>query len=72
MVGTISGAENCVAGGGEENDVSAGDERSSGRKVSPCVSAVWLGICSAATTAAVGTKNLAPLGGVTDATAGLL
>lgn len=66
--------ENCAAGGGDENDVSAGgeDERSSRGKVSPRVSADWLGICSAATAAAVGTKNLAPVGGVTDGAAGLL
>lgn len=68
------GAENCAAGGGDENDVPAGgeDERSSRWKVSPPVSADWLGICSEGAAAAVGMKNLAPVGGVADAAAGLL
>jgi hypothetical protein len=68
------GAENCAVGGGDEYDVPAGgeDERSSRWKVSPSVSADWLGICSEGAAATVGTKNLAPVGGVTDAAAGLL
>lgn len=68
------GAENCAAGGGDENDVPAGgeDERSSWWKDSPPVSADWLCIWSEEAAAAVGMKNLAPVGGVTDAAAGLL
>ena len=78
-----TGAENCAVGGGDENDVPAGGEendvptggenaRSSWWKDSPRVSADWLGICSDGAAAVVGTKNLALVGGVTDAAAGLL